>query len=149
MCLNLKLNNVISPVGHYQLHQVVVWDWPRLSHKTFFKKNLKHASTALLSYHKPRGNFQMTREVLEYKCNNRVIHALFFDTLAFCPACVNKMERILFWSANKQNQALNFDSTLTARNFDLTRQSFHFGHIINLLLIKLVRQFALIKMHKT
>ena len=149
MCLNLKLNNVISRVGQYQLHQAVVWDWPRLSHGTFFSKKLKHASTALLSYHKPRGNFQMTREVLEYKCNNRVIHALFFDTLAFCPAFVNKMERILFWSANKQNQALNFDSTLTARNFDPTRQSFHFGHIINLLLIKLVRQFGLIKMHNT
>ena len=38
--LNLKLNNVISPVGHYQLHQVVVWDWPRLSHGTFFRRNL-------------------------------------------------------------------------------------------------------------
>ena len=111
MCLNLKLNNVISRVGQYQLHQAVVWDWPRLSHGTFFSKKLKHASTALLSYHKPRGNFQMTREVLEYKCNNRVIHALFFDTLAFCPACVNKMNLVLIGQQAKSSVKLwlNFD----------------------------------------
>ena len=37
----------------------------------------------------------MTREVLEYKCNNPVIRALFFDTFAFCPACVNKINNDL------------------------------------------------------